>query len=99
MDRTEIRDRLAKAMITVEDPGVVFRVEPIGAAERVGGERLGRLLARLINDPDRGFIIVNSTAFIFAFVGQRDPDDLNKVPAGTPILVAENENIFENGSH
>ena len=101
MNRTEIRKRLAKAMITVEDPGVVFCVEPIGAAERDGGERLGRLLARLINDPDRGFIVVNSNAFIFAFAGQRDRDESpgNGEAAATATLAAENENILENRSH
>jgi ABC-type lipoprotein export system ATPase subunit len=101
MNRTEIRERLAKAMITAEDPGVVFCVEPIGAAERDGGDRLGRLLARLINDPDRGFVVATTNAFIFAFAGQRDRHETpgNGEPPGTPTLVTENENILENESH
>jgi ABC-type lipoprotein export system ATPase subunit len=101
MNRTAIRERLAKAMITAEDPGVVFCVEPLGAAERDGGERLGRLLDRLTNDPERGFVVATTNAFIFAFAGQRVRNETpgNGEPDGTPTLVTENENFLENEPH
>ena len=56
----------------LDDPGVVFCIEPFASLESDGGEKMGRLLARLIRDPDHGFVVATTNAFIFAFAGEID---------------------------
>lgn len=54
-------------MNTTEDPATVFCIEKYDAVEEDGGVRLGRLLARLIRDPDHAVVIATANAFVFAF--------------------------------
>jgi ABC-type lipoprotein export system ATPase subunit len=75
MKRTEIQERLAKAMNATERPAALFCIERFEAVEQDGGDRLGRLLARLIRDPEHAFIVATTNAFVFAFddqVGRRE---------------------------
>jgi len=75
MNRIEIQERLAKAMTAAEDPAAVFCIEPLASVERDGGERLGRLMSRLIREPDRGFLVATTNAFIFGFNDRLDGND------------------------
>ncbi len=75
MNRTEIQERLAKAMMTAENPAAVFCIEPLASVARDGGERLGRSMSRLTRDPDRAFVIATTNAFIFGFDDQLDRNE------------------------
>ncbi len=71
MKRPEIQEHLANAMTAAEDPAAAFCIERFDAVEQDGGERLGRLLARFIRDPEHAFIVATTNAFVFAFDDQR----------------------------
>jgi len=65
--REEVQQRLAMAMAIADDPAIVFCVQPFTSVERDGGEKLGRLLARVMGDPDHAMLVATGTAFVFAF--------------------------------
>jgi hypothetical protein len=71
--REEIERRLAAAHVVAGDPSTVFCVQPFELLERDGGERLGRLLARVMADPDQALIVATKSAFVFAFGNQLEP--------------------------
>lgn len=80
--REETQRRLEMARTMADDPAALFCVEPFTLVERNGGECLGKLLARVMGDPDRALLIATETAFVFAFkdqvgqgVGNRLRDD------------------------
>jgi ABC-type lipoprotein export system ATPase subunit len=68
MVREEVQQRLAMALAAVNKPATVFCVQPFTSAERDGGKNLGRLLTRVMRDPDHAMVVATSTAFVFAFV-------------------------------
>ena len=70
MMREEAQQRLAMALAAVNDPATVFCVQPFTSAERDGGKNLGRLLTRVMRDPDHALVVATGTAFVFAFVNQ-----------------------------
>ena len=70
MIREEVQQRLAMALAAVNDPATVFCVQPFTSAERDGGKNLGRLLTRVMRDPDHALVVATGTAFVFAFVNQ-----------------------------
>jgi len=55
------------AMAIADDPAIVFCVQPFTSVERDGGEKLGKLLARVMGDPDHALLVATGTAFVFAF--------------------------------
>lgn len=67
-------------MNATEDPATVFCVEKYDAVEADGGVRLGRLLARLIRDPDHAFIVATTNAFVFAYGDQLGRSDIEAGP-------------------
>jgi len=70
MIRKDVQQRLVNAITTADDTGAVFCIEPFSSVERDGGDNLGRLLARLIRDPDHTFVVATTNAFVFAFGGE-----------------------------
>jgi hypothetical protein len=70
MMRKEIRERLAAALAAAENPGTVFCVQPFKAVANDGGERLGRLLARVMSNPGRALLVATDNAFVFGFADQ-----------------------------
>jgi ABC-type lipoprotein export system ATPase subunit len=68
MMREEVQQRLAVALAAVNDPATVFCVQPFTSVARDGGENVGRLLARVMRDPDHALVVATGTAFVFAFV-------------------------------
>jgi ABC-type lipoprotein export system ATPase subunit len=68
--RQEVQQRLAMAMSMADDPATVLCVEPFTSVERDGGEHLGKLLTRVMGDPDHALLVATGTAFVFAFRGQ-----------------------------
>jgi ABC-type lipoprotein export system ATPase subunit len=70
MLRDEIQEHCAKAIKVAENPAVVLCIEPFSSVERDGGERLGKLLARLMDDPDHALLVATGDAFVFAFGDQ-----------------------------
>ena len=65
--RRKVQQRLSMALAMANDPATVFCVQPFASVERDGGEHLGRLLARVMGDPDRALCVATDTAFVFAF--------------------------------
>lgn len=55
------------AMAIADDPAIVFCIQPFTSVERDGGEKLGKLLARVTGDPDHALLVATGTAFVFAF--------------------------------
>jgi hypothetical protein len=55
------------AMAIADDPAIVFCVQPFASVQRDGGEKLGKLLARMMVDPDHALLVATGTAFVFAF--------------------------------
>jgi hypothetical protein len=70
MRRKEPQDHVARSLTVTDDPTSVFCIEPFAAIDRDNGERLGHLLARLIRDPNRAFLVTTTNAFVFAFANQ-----------------------------
>ena len=70
MIREELQQRLAMTLAAVNDPATVLCVQPFTSAERDAGMNLGRLLTRVMRDPDHALIVATGTAFVFAFVNQ-----------------------------
>lgn len=68
--RKEVEQNLARALAIAEDPATVFCVQPFASLENDGGDHLGRLLARVINDPARALLVATDNAFVFAFGDQ-----------------------------
>lgn len=68
--RKKVQQRLALALSMAENPATVFCVHPFSSVEGDGGEKLGRLLARVMNDPDRSLLVATDSAFVFAFGDQ-----------------------------
>ena len=66
--REEIQQRLALALAAANDAATVFCVQPFASVERDGGKNLGRLLTRVMRDPDHALVLATGTAFVFAFV-------------------------------
>ena len=67
MVRKNVKQRLHRALEIAQDPATVYCVHPFSAVENDGGEHLGRLLARMMNDPDRAVFVATDKAFVFAF--------------------------------
>jgi ABC-type lipoprotein export system ATPase subunit len=65
--RKKVQQRLALALSMAEDPATVFCVHPFSTVEGDGGEKLGRLLARVMNDPEHSLLVATDNAFVFAF--------------------------------
>jgi predicted ABC-type transport system involved in lysophospholipase L1 biosynthesis ATPase subunit len=65
--REEVQQRLAMAVAIADDPATVFCVQSFTSVERDGSEKLGKLLARVMDDPDHGLLLATGTAFVFAF--------------------------------
>ncbi len=85
MMREEVQQRLAAALATVNNPTTVFCVQPFTSVARDGGENLGRLLARVMRDPDHALVVATGTAFVFAFVNEfAREDNLEGSPVDTP---------------
>ena len=70
MRRIQIQESLVKAMTASENPAALLYIEPFASVDQDGGERLGRLLARVIREPNRAFITATSNAFVFTFDDQ-----------------------------
>jgi ABC-type lipoprotein export system ATPase subunit len=70
MIREELQQRLAVALAAVNDPATVICVQPFTSVERDSGKNLGRLLTRVMRDPDHALVVATGTAFVFAFVNQ-----------------------------
>ena len=68
--REGAQQRLALALAAANDPATVFCVQPFTSVECDGGKNLGRLLTRVMRDPDHALVIATGTAFVFAFVNQ-----------------------------
>ncbi len=68
--RKEVQQRLARGLELADDPATVFCVHPFTSVERDGGEQLGKLLARVIGDPDHSLVVATEKAFVFAFQDQ-----------------------------
>lgn len=68
MIREEVRQRLALAPAAANDAATVFCVQPFTSVERDGGKNLGRLLTRVMRDPEHALVLATGTAFVFAFV-------------------------------
>jgi len=77
MVREEVQQRLAVALAAVNDPASVFCVQPFTSVERDGGKNLGRLLTRVMRDPDHALVVATETAFVFAFVIELERGESN----------------------
>ena len=77
MMREEVQQRLATALATVNNPATVFCVQPFASVERDGGKNLGRLLSRVMRDPDHALVVATETAFVFASVIELAPGESN----------------------
>lgn len=77
MVREEVQQRLAMALAAVNDPAAVFCVQPFTSVERDGGKNLGRLLSRVMRDPDHALVVATGTAFVFASVIEFAPGESN----------------------
>jgi hypothetical protein len=75
--REEVQQRLAMILAIADDPATVFCVQPFTSVERDGGKHLGRLLARVMGDPDRGLLVATKKAFVFAFKDQLEQSKSN----------------------
>jgi ABC-type lipoprotein export system ATPase subunit len=70
MRRLEIQESLTKAKTASENPAALLCIEPFASIDEDGGERLGRLLALVIREPNRAFITATSNAFVFTLDDQ-----------------------------
>ncbi len=77
--RKEIQQRLAMASAIAKNPATVFCVQPFASVEDDGGEHLGKLLARMMSNPDRAVLVATDNSFVFAFGDQLEGDQ--KAPA------------------
>jgi ABC-type lipoprotein export system ATPase subunit len=77
--RSEIQQRLAKAIAAAENPATVFCIQPFTVVEHDGGEQLGRLLARVMGDPGHALLVATEDAFVFAFEDQLDQNKGNRL--------------------
>jgi ABC-type lipoprotein export system ATPase subunit len=85
MVREEVRQRLAKALAIVNNPATVFCVQPFTSVARNGRENLGRLLARVMRDPDHALVVATGTAFVFAFaIDLARGENRGEFPVDTP---------------
>lgn len=88
--REEIQRRLEMTRAMADDSATVFCVQPFALVEQDSGEKLGRLLARVMADPDHSLLVVTGTAFVFAFrdhTGQGEnngTEDLGAVAQSSP---------------
>lgn len=71
----DVQQRLALALAIAEDPTTVYCVHPFASVQDDGGEHLGKLLARVMSEPDRSFLVATDKAFIFAFGNHTRPDE------------------------
>jgi ABC-type lipoprotein export system ATPase subunit len=70
----DVQQRLALALAIAEDPTTVYCVHPFASVQDDGGEHLGKLLARVMTEPDRSLLVATDKAFIFAFGNHTRPD-------------------------
>jgi len=65
--RNQIQERLALSQNIAANPNTVFCVEPFSSLSNENSERLGKLLMRVMNNPDRSMLVATQEAFVFAF--------------------------------
>jgi ABC-type lipoprotein export system ATPase subunit len=87
----DVQQRLALALAIAEEPTTVFCVHPFAAVLDDGGEHLGKLLARVMTEPDRSLLVATDKAFIFAFGKHTRPDQSlqSENETSTPNLPSE----------
>jgi ABC-type lipoprotein export system ATPase subunit len=76
--RKQIKERLALSESIVTNPNTVFCVETFKSLENENGERLGKLLARVMNNPDGSMLVATRDAFVFAFADKISGDEAEK---------------------
>ena len=62
-------DRL---LAIAEDPSTVFCVQPFDSIQKDGAVQLGKLLTRVMNDPNNALLVATDKAFVFAFGNKND---------------------------
>jgi ABC-type lipoprotein export system ATPase subunit len=65
--RNKIQERLALSQSIASNPNTVFCVEPFNSLSNDNSERLGKLLMRVMNNPDHAMLVATQEAFVFAF--------------------------------
>jgi ABC-type lipoprotein export system ATPase subunit len=73
--RNEIQDRLVLAQSVAADPATIFCVEPFNSLDGEGSERMGKLLTRVIRNPDRALVVATRDSLVFAFADQILPTE------------------------
>ena len=56
------------AQAVAHDPHTVFCVEPLSSVQDENGNRLARLLARVVANPHRSLLVVTENEFVFGFI-------------------------------
>jgi hypothetical protein len=70
----DVQQRIAMGLAIAEDPATVYCVHPFASVQNDGGEHLGKLLARVMTEPDHSLLVATGNAFIFAFGRHTRPD-------------------------
>lgn len=70
----DVQQRIAMGLAIAGDPATVYCIQPFASVNADGGEHLGRLLARVMSEPDHSLLVATGDAFIFAFGRHTRPD-------------------------
>lgn len=79
----DVQQRIAIGLAIAGDPATVYCIQSFASVNADGGEQLGKLLAKVMSEPDHSLLVATANAFIFAFGSHTRPDQHPQPDNGT----------------